>query len=204
MTTSAEPLTGAVELLERALGYTRGVLAGVTCDDLHRTTPCADWDLGRLLAHMEDALDTFTEAAGGAVARPQPCPPAALPRVGRLQQKACALLGVWTGQVPLDVDVGGRDVASELMVATAALEITVHGWDVGEALGGAPPVPEELAERLLGIARQLVQPADRAVRFGPPRLVPPDAGASERLLAFLGRGPVRPTPGRPGRSGRSG
>ena len=60
-------LTGAIELLDRALGYTRVVLAGVPGADLDRRTPCRDWNLGQLLAHMDDALDAFTEAAGGAV-----------------------------------------------------------------------------------------------------------------------------------------
>lgn len=190
MTLRAEPLGGAVELLDRALAYTRVVLAGVTVDALHRPTPCADWDLGRLLVHMEDALDTFTEAAGGGIGAPRragPATPSGVPRVGRLQEKACALLGAWSGPVPDDVDVAGHGLASGLLVAAAALEITVHGWDVGQALGGAPPVPEPLAERLLEVARHLVQPADRAVRFGPALPAPPDAGASQRLLAFLGR-----------------
>jgi uncharacterized protein (TIGR03086 family) len=192
VTAQAEPLAGAVELLDRALGYTRVVLAGVTCEALHRPTPCTDWDLGQLLAHMEDALDAFTEAAGGRVDRGTPAPPAdqpaGLPRVARLREKACALLGAWSGPTPADVDVAGDGVDSQLLLAAAALEITVHGWDVGEALGGAPPVPERLAVRLLEVAGVLVQPEDRAVRFRPPRPVAPDAGGSERLLAFLGRG----------------
>lgn len=198
MTLRAEPHEGAVELLDRALSYTRVLLAGVTADGLHRPTPCADWDLGRLLAHMEDGLDTFTEAAGGGIGATRPVGPATpsgLPRVGRLEDKACALLGAWSGAVPGDVDVAGHELDSALLVAAAALEITVHGWDVGEALGGAPPVPEPLAERLLDVARHLVQPEDRAVRFGPPLPAPPDAGASRRLLAFLGRSHTGRPPG---------
>ena len=61
-----------------------------------------------------------------------------------------------------------RELASDLLVATAALEITVHGWDVGQALGAGPRIPEELAERLLPVARQVVDDADRGVRFSPP------------------------------------
>ena len=182
-------LTGAVELLDRSLGYTRVVLADVDGAHLDRPTPCRDWSLGDLLAHMEDALDAFTEAAGGEI-RTAPLPsvvPATVPQVGRLRAKACALLGAWTGEAPEGVSVSGRAVPSELLVATAALEVTVHGWDVGRSLGTGGPVPDELARHLLEVAQRLVQSQDRAVRFAPPLPVSPDAAPGERLLAFLGR-----------------
>jgi uncharacterized protein (TIGR03086 family) len=200
------PLAGTVELLERSLGYTRRVLADVAGDDLHLPTPCAGWDLGQLLAHLDDALDAFTEAAGGGVAGPAPWSiprstpwsTPGLPLVARIQAKAQALLGAWSGWAPSDVDVAGRPVAGELLVATAALEVAVHGWDVGEALGGAPPIPPSLAERLLDLARWLVQPEDRTVRFARPHSVPAAADEAERLLAFLGRTghPGGPAPGK--------
>ena len=60
-------LGGSVELLERALGYTRARLGRVDDGLLDRPTPCEGWTLGDLLAHMEDALDAFTEAASGRV-----------------------------------------------------------------------------------------------------------------------------------------
>lgn len=40
---------------------------------------------------------------------------------------------------------------------------------------------------LLELAALLVSDADRPDRFGPPRVAPPDALPSARLLAFLGR-----------------
>lgn len=190
MTAGLTGLTGAVELLDRSLGYTRVVLAGVSCHLLDRPTPCRDWSLGDLLAHMEDALDAFTEAAGGAVTRGPPSSATAdagLSQVGRLQTRACALLGAWSGEIPAGVTVAGHGVASELLVTAAALEITVHGWDVGQALGLDSPVPEELAARLLPVARLLVRPEDRAVRFAAPRPVGSRAAPAERLLAFVGR-----------------
>lgn len=191
MTTTA--LAGAVELLERALAYTRVVLGAVAVADLDRPTPCADWTLGDLLAHMEDALDAFTEAAGGSLARTA-LPRAAaatgsLPRVARIRDKACALLGAWSAATSPGIDVEGRPVASELLLGAAALEITVHGWDVGRSLGLEHPLPAALAERLLGLAHALVDPADRVVRFAPARPVPPGAPAADRLLAWLGRTP---------------
>jgi uncharacterized protein (TIGR03086 family) len=178
-------LAGAVELLDRALAYTRVVLSGVDGADLDRRTPCRAWDLGQLLAHMDDALDAFTEAARGVV--DVPARTWSPRRVDPLQEKACALLGAWSGQPPRDVRVGGAELSSELLVETAALEITVHGWDVSWATAGPAPIPEELAERLLAVARRVVDDTDRGVRFGRARPTDDGASAGERLLAFLGR-----------------
>ena len=183
-------LDRSVELLERALGYTRTRLADVHDGVLDRGTPCAGWTLADLLTHMDDALDAFTEAAGGSVAVHGGT--RAGPRVAAITQKACALLGAWAGPTPGDVVIaardGGLDLASGLLVATAALEVTVHGWDVGQSTGRPAPVPAALAHDLLPVAHLVVGPADRGVRFAAERRVPAGVPDDLRLLAYLGRG----------------
>ncbi len=178
-------LASAVELLERSLGYTRIALAGVTEARLAAPTPCRDWTLRDLLGHMDDSLDAFTEAAGGGVAL---TPTLAAPRVVVLQQKACALLGLWSGEGPSGVRVGGVDLATDLLVATAALEITVHGWDVAQATGVGTPIPDDLARHLLPVAHRTVTEEDRGIRFAAALPEPVEAAADVRLRAFLGRG----------------
>ncbi|MDN4161027.1 TIGR03086 family metal-binding protein [Nocardioides abyssi] len=182
-------LDGAVELLDRSLAYARGALADVTDADLDRATPCTAWTLGALLAHMEDALDAFTEAASGVV-EVEPAPPART-RVDALREKACALLAAWTRAAGASragpVAVGDADLAGPVLVAAAAVEITVHAWDVGRATGRGRPVPDDLARGLLAVAGVVVDPADRGVRFGPVRPAADDAAYDVQLLAFLGR-----------------
>jgi uncharacterized protein (TIGR03086 family) len=178
-------LASAVELLERSLGYTRVALAGVTGDRLAAPTPCRDWTLRDLLAHMDDSLDAFTEAAGGRVSLTHA---PATPQVVVLQQKACALLGLWSGEGPPGVRVGGVDLATDLLVATAALEITVHGWDVAQSTGAGTPIPDELARHLLPVAHRVVSEADRGTRFAEALPEPVEASADVRLRTFLGRG----------------
>ncbi|GAA4706053.1 TIGR03086 family metal-binding protein [Nocardioides conyzicola] len=178
-------LPASVELLGRALDYTRARLAGVRGGLLDRPTPCAGWRLGDLLVHMEDSLDAFTEAAGGEVA--VHLTHTTEGRIAAIEEKACALLGAWSRPGPGDVLVGGLDLASPLLVATAALEVTIHGWDVGRATEPAP-IPAELAAALLPVAHLTITPADRGVRFAPALAVPSAAADEVRLLAFLGRG----------------
>jgi len=175
----------SVELLERALAYTGARLSEVDETRLGWRTPCAHWRLDDLLAHMEDALDAFTEAAGGAV--PVHAAAGRPSQVDLIRTKACELLGAWSRPTPGDVLVGGLDLPSPLLVATAALEVTVHGWDVGQAVGSGVPIPDGLASALLPVARTAVTAADRGLRFADPCPVPADAPDGTRLLAHVGR-----------------
>jgi uncharacterized protein (TIGR03086 family) len=189
---SSAALQGAVELLERSLAYTRVVLADVRPEHLAAPTPCVGWTLERLLAHMEDALDAFTEAAAGRV-RVEPVPATAT-RVDALREKACALLGAWSAARPTSgpdeyVEVGDLGLDAPLLVVTAALEITLHGWDVGQATGRGARIPEDLAAGLLAVAQVVVDGRDRGPRFAPPRAVDTAAPADLRLLAWVGRVP---------------
>ncbi len=184
---SAPPDGGAeLELLERALGYTRVALQQVAPADLPRRTPCRDWTLDRLLHHLDDALDAFAEGARGDVGR-RPVVPLDV-RVATLQAKACALLGAWSGPAaPAVVRVGDVAVPASLVPRVAALEIAVHGWDVVRATGQDAPLPDDLARALRPVAAAVVADDDRGTRFAEPLVVPPTAGEAERLLAALGR-----------------
>jgi uncharacterized protein (TIGR03086 family) len=176
----------AVELLERALGYTRAALSTVGADR-SGPSPCAEWSLADLLDHMDDGLDAFLEGAGGAVRVPVEVPPRQGTDLTLLQRKACHLLGVWSAPTPPLVLVGDRLVPSGLLVSAAALEITVHGWDVAQATGAGDDLPDDLARALMPVAQAVVTPEDRPGRFAAPQRTRPDASSSEVLLGFLGR-----------------
>lgn len=201
----ASPWAG-VELLERAIGYTRGALALVSADLMTAPTPCSEWDVRQLLLHMDDSLTLLLEA--GATHRLQVYRPAAVagsPAAGslrtasaeelvdRLRDRACRLLGQWTAdwaagpRSPQDVVVGDRPLTSAVLTSAGALEIAVHGWDLATACAVRRPLPDDLATALLRIAPVLVGPTDRPGRFAEPLGNRPNAGPADRLLAFLGR-----------------
>ncbi|QZY29052.1 maleylpyruvate isomerase family mycothiol-dependent enzyme [Nocardioides coralli] len=177
-------LAGAVELLDRSLAWTRVALAQVEPVPGTTPTPCHGWSVAQLLHHMDDGLDAYTEAATGQVAlRPTP----GQSRLDSIRLKACALLGWWVDRPAAEVDIGDHRLPAEVVLGAAALEITVHGWDLRQAAGEPAPIPEALARPLLEVAR-----AHGAVR--PPCLSPvsatprvPDDSGSWRLLAWCGR-----------------
>lgn len=176
-------LSSAVELLERSLSYTKVALARVQGAADAAVTPCHGWPLTRLLAHMDDALDAWTESSTGRLTL---APSTGLARLDSIRTKACLLLGWWLEQPPAAVAVGTRWLPADVLVGTAALEITLHGWDLHRTAGHEVDVPPDLAGPLLEVARGVV-PGDRLPCFGPPRPVAPDAPAPQQLLALAGR-----------------
>jgi uncharacterized protein (TIGR03086 family) len=196
--TAPTPWAG-VELLERAIGYTRGSLALVTPDLMTAPTPCEGWDLRMLLSHLDDSLTSLHEA--GSVRRvelavtSEPSAPTG-DLVAALRQRASQVLADWSADramsraghvVSRDVVVAGRPLTTPVLTSAGALEVTVHGWDVATACRVHRPIPDALAEDLLRIAPVLVTEADRPARFARAVAAPPGASPGERLLAFLGR-----------------
>ncbi|MDH6571389.1 uncharacterized protein (TIGR03086 family) [Streptomyces sp. SAI-208] len=183
----------AGELLERSLAYALGSVAQARCVGLDRGTPCAEWDLGELLDHLDDSLDALYEGmSGGRIG--------VLPHADRVcgfRARACAVLGAWAAGPPEEVLVGERPLDVRVMAAVGAVEIAVHGWDVGRSCGRPRPIPEGLAGELLSVARCVVGEEDRGVRFAEPVAVPSGARPDVRLLGFLGRDPQRACRARP-------
>ncbi|PWI19441.1 TIGR03086 family protein [Streptomyces sp. Act143] len=176
------------ELLERSLAYALGSVAGAESMGLGRATPCAEWDLGELLGHLDDSLDALHEGlTGGRIGL--------LPQADRgcgFRTRACAVLGAWAAGAEGAVLVGERPLDVRVMGAVGAVEIAVHGWDVAQACGRSRPIPAALAADLLPVARCVVAAEDRGVRFAAPVAVAPCAPPDARLLAFLGRRDVLP------------
>lgn len=181
-----------VGLLERAVGYARMSLADVRADLLDVPTPCAAWSLADLLDHLADALDAFTEASRGTVAiRPTRT---AGPRVAVLREKANALLAAWSAPAADTARIGDADLPARTLLGAAALELTVHGWDVGRATGAGGPIPTSLARDLLPLAGVLVATAEGTARFGDRVPVSPRAPADRQLLGLVGREPLASLP----------
>jgi uncharacterized protein (TIGR03086 family) len=178
----------AIELLERSLGYTRAGLIRCLSADPRTRTPCAEWDLSDLLAHMEESLDAIVEMATGSLSLVPTGPAAGVAgRVERLQLKACDLLGRWSGG-PAATSAGSvlvhdRVAPTPLLLTAAALEVAVHGWDVHASVGSDVPFPEALARDLLPVVPHVVDPR----HFSSPIPPTPRSSAVASLLGLVGR-----------------
>ncbi len=177
-------------MLDSAVTWTGSCLQLARTSPMSLATPCAEWDLGQLLAHMDESLETIGEAAalGHIAVDPgsRPTDPGQL--VDRIVQRACRTRAAWQQRItsaPIGVDdlALGRDTVA----LVGALEIAVHGWDVARATGQNTRLPEDLAVRLYDVALAVVTPDERGQRFGPAVQVPHSAPTSTRLLAHLGR-----------------
>ena len=195
-----DPLSGAIELLAGAISYMLGVCARVGPGDMALPTPCADWDLGMLLAHLSDSMaDLETAIRTGTL--DLECRPvyAVGDPVETLRDRAAQLLcAVYDHDGPERfVAVGGLPVQAGLVACTGAVEIAVHGWDVSAARGGAGrggagcgqarPIPAVLATRMLRLGPLLV--TGREGLFAVPVAVPAQACPSDLLVGYLGRRP---------------
>lgn len=177
-------LVGAVELLDRSLAYTRTALAGIGPEHTALPTPCHGWPLHRLLEHMDDGLDAYTEAATGRVSL---VPSVGGGQVDSIRTKACSLLSWWLDPSVDVVEIGDRRLAAETLLSAAALEITLHGWDIHQTLGHRTLVPDDLATPLFDVAVRVATDPHRPSCFAPPVTPPPGDTESEFLLGFLGR-----------------
>jgi uncharacterized protein (TIGR03086 family) len=181
-----------VDLLEQAIGYTLGTLRYATDRDLSRPSPCGDWDLRALLAHLVDSVTALEEAAetGDVSLSAAPSPPRDVPDepVAELRSRALALLGAW-GECDDLVTISGLTVPAEVVASAGAVEVAVHGWDVAQACGHPQPIPASLGRALLAVVPLLVCAADRPERFAAPYRASVFTSPGDRLVAYLGRRP---------------
>jgi uncharacterized protein (TIGR03086 family) len=188
-------MTGGIRLLEPAIGYALAAAASVTPEFLSRPTPCRRWDLGMLLRHASESLAAICEGIDAGCIGLYPGvedPDVASDPARAFRGRAGRLLGACagSGREHEVVHIADRLLPASAMAGAGALEIAVHGWDISRACGRCQPIPRTLAADLLAIAPLLVPSADRQPLFAAPVSVPPEAGPSDRLAAFLGRTPT--------------
>jgi len=178
-------------LLERAIGYALGTIGNVTPELLASPTPCRDWNLGMLLAHVNDGLAALGDGIRSGHIGLAPEEDDAADPAQTFRDRAARLLAAWSrpGGRWSVIAIGGMPLAASTVASTGAVEIAVHGWDIGQACGQPRPVPDDLASALLEVCPLLVRRSARYLLFDEPVEVPPLACPSDRLVAFLGRDP---------------
>lgn len=182
----------ATEPLEQAIASTRGVLAGVSKEQLGGETPCAAWKVSDLINHIVGGQYFFEACAKGE-------PPAS----GETDFSAADFVSAFDDGARRSLAAFGADGVMERMltlpfgqmpgaafVGIAATDTFTHGWDLARATGQNTDLAPDLATQLLIGARQFLQPAFRSpdgAVFGLEQSAPAGASNADQLAAFLGR-----------------
>jgi uncharacterized protein (TIGR03086 family) len=172
---------------EQALVVVHMIVETIGPDDLHRPTPCRDWDVEVLAEHLVDTISRLGFAAGI-----EPTVPDGDSIDQRIQQVTQPILTGWRRRgLTDDVVFIGRTLPAHLALGILCLELVVHGWDFAVALHRPLHVSHAHAAYVLGLARQTLTAQSRATAgFDPPVPVPADASPVDQLIAFTGRNPA--------------
>ena len=186
------------ELDARAVRASVTVVTAATPDDLGRPTPCAEWTLGDLLAHLTVQHRGFAAAARGAGADPavwqlQPLDPDPVASYVEAADDVVAAFG--SARQDFALAEFGATFPADQAIGFHFIDYVVHGWDVARSLGLDYDLDPELAGPALEIARAVPDGEARLRPGAPfkPRLdTSPDAGAMDEILTRLGRSPRWP------------
>jgi uncharacterized protein (TIGR03086 family) len=197
------PTIDVVEWNRRAVRASVDVVALVKPDDLNRPTPCAEWNLAALLAHMIAQHHGFAAAAAGRGADPQAWrtrplgldPSATYAAAAEEVLSAFAADGVAGARFALpefstEVTFSGRRA-----IGFHFIDYVVHTWDVARALDVTFDLPDDLWLASLPIAEAVPDGPGRqqpGAAFAPRLPEPPGATPMDRVLALLGRSPTWP------------
>jgi uncharacterized protein (TIGR03086 family) len=188
-----------IKLLEGGYGWIGERVAQVRPEQLSRATPCSEWNLRELLNHMLATIEGLTEIAASESDSGR-VNPAQWSQTDHIRDDlaaafdACATRSLRVWHAPDVLERGCLmpfGPAPGAVVARFALvDAVVHGWDISRATGENADIPDELADPMLGISRELVHAGLRGGAFAS-ETAPADGGgsASDRLVSFLGRTP---------------
>jgi uncharacterized protein (TIGR03086 family) len=191
-TTTNRPTDPRPALL-RAGELTATLVDAVGAEDLDRPTPCADWAVRDLLAHLVAVTHRVAHIARGGAPFDLPSLVDGVPEQGWSAGFRAGLRDVAAAWA--DDDLLGRVVQHPIGAVPGAVaatiytqEFTAHAGDLAVALGRTDLLDEELAEQVL-LGSQRTMPVERPAGypFGPVVEVPADAPAHVRLAAWLGR-----------------
>ncbi|MGN6793379.1 MAG: TIGR03086 family metal-binding protein [Streptosporangiaceae bacterium] len=186
------------DLDARAVRASVDVVDGITPLDLSRPTPCSEWTLGDLLAHMTVQHKGFAAASAGhgadlavwKVGAPSPDPVADYALAAELVIAAFAKPGVLERGFAIPEIMPGMEFPASQAISFHFIDYVVHGWDVARSLGEAYKLDDDLVQAAVPVA-EAVPEGERRLRpgaaFRPGLPVLDGASPMDRLLAMLGR-----------------
>ncbi|MBW3619373.1 MAG: TIGR03086 family protein [Actinobacteria bacterium] len=184
-----------IALHQRGVDVSDRLVRGIADDRWSAPTPCADWDVRDLVAHLVDEhawvpplLDGRTVAEVGEVDAELGDDPVA--RHAEVAAAAQAAV-VAPGALGRTVHLSFGDVPGSFYVLQRVADLVIHSWDLAVATDQALDLDDELVQAAWDATAPHVTPEVRAAGiFGPEVPVPEDAPLLDRLLGLTGRDPA--------------
>lgn len=194
----------AFAALEAAVGEFGRHLSAVAPDQWTSPTPCDEWDVQYLVAHVVGGNRFACAVLGGstfgdAIAEVMSSPQLGTDPLAAWSSTAAAQAAAFQQPGALDatVDHPVGQIAGGELIRFRTFDITLHAWDLARALGADATLPDELVTHVLGI----VESGLPGMGFGiVSTQSAADAEPQARLLALTGRvdtgtGSSSPAPG---------
>lgn len=181
-------------IYDRSVKDVSALVRQVPPEALARPTPCTEWSLRQLLAHMVVQNDSFAAiVAGGEEPSNASEPPDA--EVPGEWDRSAAALGRAFRDADLDAPVTLSSVGAvpaRVAMRMIILDNVVHAWDVAESLGQAYRPDDELVSSGYEFAQEIaVLPAEMTGGFFAPPTTDAEGGGGQRpwpqTLRLLGR-----------------
>ncbi|MER7768440.1 TIGR03086 family metal-binding protein [Kitasatospora sp. NPDC096140] len=160
----------------------------VPADRLTAATPCAQFTVADLFAHLGGVLSDSERAAAKLPRSTEPAS-VAEPRAVAASAERAAAAWVRPDAMTGETEFGPNTLPASAAAAITLQEFALHGWDLARAADLPFPVGEEAATVLLGVVEQLADQARTGGVYGPAVTTPADASTFEVALALSGRDP---------------
>ncbi|SFT94253.1 TIGR03086 family protein [Actinopolyspora lacussalsi subsp. righensis] len=183
--------------LADAAAELRRVAANVRGNQLDAPTPCADWTVRDLAAHVCGLTKAFTHTARH---EPQgePRPDGAkLPDDWReqLDRDLGTLVAAWREPSAWqgEAEAGGFTMPSTELATVVLDELVLHGWDLARATGQSFTATDRDVAICTRFAAAMSTPDSREGLYGPIVDTGTDPAPLDALLGLAGRDPGRPS-----------
>ena len=164
----------------------------LTDDEWFFSTPCSEWDVRTIVAHVILGEAMLVDLLKGGVIEP-------------LTDIDVSILGpnpiaTWRGTAVAAIDAASEkevetkkyehplgNIDGTTIIGLRVTENLVHASDIAQACGRQIELPEELADRCLDFWAPLTDALSASDMIGDPVMPPEDASPGTRLLCLMGR-----------------
>jgi uncharacterized protein (TIGR03086 family) len=167
------------------------LVTGLTDDELENPTPCTEYSVSQIVAHLDGGARVFTAmAAKKADEQPELVIGAAGWR-GTFADCIEALGAAWNdpGAWQGSSAGAGVELPNETWGKIALTEVVVHAWDLAKATGRSVELPEETVQACFDHVAGFLEAPPVPELWGPPLEAGPDAPLLDQVVAITGRKP---------------